>query len=224
VLRKGKFLLQTLLEYKGEEYVVLNCEKQHIIHPVVFGILPVWRDSSPFEYRMKLQLESYKLSLKDFWVYVDCALPVINGAAPRIGTCGETSGYEYQHMNVPILYSGAVLAARTLVNDYGIEREEGECAPCFCYKEVYELIFDHGILITTIDHSRDMKRVRKNIDLGYRDWNKKRDQRCIRHFIKNSMVGDYKITKSKKKEEKYLAQMRADYRVNDALQVEITVD
>ena len=215
--------MQTLVEYRGEDFIVLNCEKQHMIHPVVFGILPVWKDTSPFEFELKLKLDNYKLSLQNLWVHVDCALPVINQVSPNPAVRHNINGYEYQELQVPALYSGAVMVANTLVDSYGSEVEENEPYPCFCYKQIYELVFDHGILITTIDHSRDMRRIRKNIDLGYRDWNKKRDRRCIEHFIQNSLIGDYKPVKSIKKQERYLASMRAEYRENPVAQVEIKV-
>ena len=37
-----------------------------------------------------------------------------------------------------------------------------------------------------------MKRVRMNLNCGYRTLDKKKDVRCIQKFIRESFVGDYK--------------------------------
>lgn len=215
--------MQTLIEYRGEQFEVLECEHQYILHPQVFGILPVWKESSHFDFSMNFKLDEYKLTMNQMWVEADCAMPVINGIAPQYKTKNEQEGVIYDSLNIPIQYTGAILMAHTKVNVYGIVPEEQETLPCFCYKVVYEYIFENGILITTIDHSRAMVRIRKNLDLGYRDWNKKRDRRCIQQFIKTSLVGDYKLPRSKKKKEAYMSLMRAMYKEDAGISLAINI-
>lgn len=191
-----------------------------MFHPQVFGIHPIWKESSPFDFRMEIVLDNYKISLHRMWVKADCAMPVINGISPQYFAEGLKEGVIYDKLDIPILYTGAILLAHTKLNDYGIRPEAEEGLPCFCYKSVYEYIFENGILITTIDHSRSMLRIRKNIDFGYRDWNKKRDQRCIERFMKTSFVGDYKKV-SKKKTDEYLCEMRKLYKDSPCIMVEM---
>lgn len=213
------------MEYRGELYEVLKCENEYMIHPSVFGILPLWKDSSPFDFSMKVTLDNYKITLDQMWVDADCMMPVINGVAPKVQFEEKQSqGVTYEDLDVQILYTGSILVANTLVNDYDMEVPEGEKYPCFCYKVVYEYVFENGILITTIDHSRAMLRIRKNLDLGYRYLNKKRDRRCIEQFIKTSLVGDYKLKKNKKKKELYLAQMRSLYKERPDVKVEMKLN
>lgn len=222
--KKGEVGLQTLIEIKGEQFEVLSCENQFILHPLVFGILPVWKDSSPFDFELQISLDNYKIALHEMWVEADCALPIINGILPKYVSRHERDGALYDKLNIPIQYTGAILMAHTLVNDYGIQRSEGQNYPCFCYKVVYEYIFENGILITTIDHSRAMIRIRKNLDLGYRDIKKKRDLKCIQQFIKTSLVGDYKQLKRRKKLENYLSNMRELYKEHPCISLEINID
>lgn len=222
--KKGEVGLQTLIEMKGEQFEVLNCENQFILHPLVFGILPVWKESSPFDFNLQISLENYKMALHQMWVEADCALPMINGILPKYTSSHGRDGALYDKLNIPLQYSGAILMANSFVNDYGIQLEQGQKYPCYCYKVVYEYIFENGILITTIDHSRAMIRIRKNLDLGYRDLTKKRDFKCIEQFIKTSLVGDYKPSKSKKKQENYFSKMRDLYKEHPCIRVELNMD
>lgn len=222
--KKGEVGMQTLIEIKGEQFEVLNCENQFIVHPLVFGILPVWKESSPFDFNLHISLENYKIALCQMWVEADCALPKINGILPKYISNHGKDGALYDKLNIPLQYSGAILMANSLVNDYGIQPEQGKSHPCFSYKVVYEYIFENGILITTIDHSRAMIRIRKNLDLGYRNLTKMRDFKCIEQFVKTSMVGDYKPLKSKKKQERYFTKMRELYKEDPCIRVEINMD
>jgi len=116
---------------------------------------------------------------------------------------------QYYDINQPLHYTGSITIADDFVKDYSMN-DTGQ-APCFCYKCILELIFEDGILITTIDHSRDMLRIRKNIELGLRSLSKKRDFRCIEHFIKSTFIGNYKPFSSPKKSKKYLNKMKKQY-------------
>lgn len=215
--------MQTRIEIKGEQFDVLSCENQFIFHPLVFSILPVWKDSSPFDFTLDFKVDNYKIELCSMWLEVDCTLPVINGVVPKPTVMNNHEGVIYEKLAIPVQYTGAVLMANTIVNDYDITPDDRGIYPCFCYKVVYEYIFENGILITTIDHSRAMLRIRKNLDLGYRDWNKKRDKRCINQFIKTSFVGNYKKKRNKKREE-YLANMCKLYKENPGISLEINID
>ncbi len=223
-VRRGEVSLQTLFDIKGEQFEVLNCENQFIFHPVVLGISPVWKMNSPYDFDLRMELDNYKISLRQMWVHSDCVMPIVNEVVPKYGALEKKEGVLYNNLDIPIQYTGAILMAHTLVNDYGVHIIEGQKYPCYCYKVVYEYVFENGILITTIDHSRAMLRIRKNIDLGYRNLNKKRDMRCIQQFVKSSFIGNYKVTKSKKKLEDYLANMRELYKDNPCIEVKINID
>ncbi len=94
------------------------------------------------------------------------------------------------NLMIPNTYSGSIVIGRGLVTtDYQIH---GEKIPCYSYKEVLELIFSQGIIVTAINHSKAMKRVRMNLDGGYRTLSKKKDVRCIERFLRDSFVGLYR--------------------------------
>ena len=191
--------MHTIIKIKEEVFDVLMHENQYLFHPVLLnhGSLEKSKLLEPKE--LNIELVSYKLILKHMRVESDEELPTIQGVVPdrelelsNIGT--------YHDLDLDMKYTGAILMANTLVNTYGDEPDQAGNYPCYCYKVVYEYVFEQGILVTTIDHSRAMLRIRKNLDLGYRSLDKKRDYRCIRRFIKASLIGRYKSTK---KYEKY---------------------
>ena len=75
-------------------------------------------------------------------------------------------------------------------------------------------------MITTIDHSKAMLRVRKNIDKGYRDLGKFRDRKCIDQFIRTSLLGTYRKTHSLRKKMKCLDRMKDLYLNYPSIRVE----
>lgn len=187
--------MHTWIELKGEQYEVLRYEHPFILHPIVFGMNSKERDGSFANVELQLSLDNYKLVLRQM----------------------ELESTEH----IPVLYSGAILMAKTLVNDYGMDPNVEESYPCYCYKEVYEYVFEKGVLVTTIDHSRSMIRIRKNIDLGYRDLTKKRDVKCIQQYLRTSFVGRYKKAYNKKKTLAYVRKMKELYQDYCSLRLEI---
>jgi hypothetical protein len=183
-------------------YEILLCESKYIFHPEYFEITPVWNDDPDFEYRGTFVFKEYQLYLKSFIVSSGKSYPVINGVRPEPYYSEKVSeSVQYNDIMELMKFTGAVIIGNLIVNDYGIHDK----TPCFCYKNVKELIFHEGKLVTTIDHSRDMQRIRKNIDLGLRRLDKKQDINCINHFLKTSFVGEYSHPDKLKKEKSFKA-------------------
>lgn len=178
------------------QYHILKCEDKDIINPEVFGISPTWKNDKNFEYSNVLIIKEYQLYLKSLMVSSDRGYPEINGIQP-VAYFKENNmeAVIYEDIMHPVSFTGAVVAAAEPLNTYEIPGE----LPCFSYKQVLELIFQDGKLVTTVDHSKAMLRIRKNLDLGLRKLEKERDVRCIRHFIETSFVGDYKHPGKKRK-------------------------
>lgn len=83
-------------------------------------------------------------------------------------------------------YSGGVLILRGLLEEYA------EYEDLFSYETVLELIFRDGCLITTVDHSKAGLRIRRNLERGLRSMNSARDRLCIRRFILQTVICDYR--------------------------------
>lgn len=179
-------------------FLILKCEKKEIFDPHQIGISPIWSDNRNFHYSCVFEIKDYQLYLKNLILTSDRIYPNVGGAKPVfLSDENGVDTVEYRNVMIPVVYTGAILIGKNLVKTYGNERE----MPCYSFKTVRELIFQEGRLVTTIDHSKAMLRIRKNLDLGLRDLNKKRDLKCIKHFLKSSFVGNYK-TPIKNREKK----------------------
>ncbi len=169
-------------------YLILKCEMKTIYQPDILGISPLWSDDQDFECSGIFEIKEYQLYLNSFNVTAARSFPVVNGVEPELMFSEKgIETVQYNKVMIPIKFTGAVIIGNTLVKNYGTEEE----IPCYSYKEVREYIFQDGKLVTTIDHSKAMLRIRKNLDLGLRDLSKARDIKCIRHYLKTSFVGDY---------------------------------
>lgn len=184
-----------------ERYEILASEHLYIFHPEYFGISPTWANDSNFQYKCIFELKDHQLYLKSFQVTSDRGYPVINNVKPEIVSSNqELETVQYINVNEPLEYSGAIMFANSLVKDYRIQYHLDMYNPlCFSYKFVGELIFEEGKLITSVNHNKAMRRIRRNIDLGLRSLDKKQDVKCIINFIKVSFIGDYQPQEKKKK-------------------------
>lgn len=183
-----------IINYKNQNYIL--CMSENILfHPSKYNISPVW-STSDFEYESTYKVEEYKLLLQSFKVKTDSGYPKINNISPRLLESGDSFDFmEYKDIFEPLDYTGAVVIVNEFMHDYGFF----DYYPCYCYKNVFELIFAEGVLVTTINHNRAMNKIRKNIDAGLRNPKNKTDNRCINRFIKYSLVGDYHTNKDKRK-------------------------
>lgn len=178
-------------------FQILYCECNNIFQPEYFGISSTWSDDTAFGYYSLYEMKEFQLYLKSFTISSNRGYPTINGVNPEpYNTENGIETVQYNDIMEPMNYTGAIIVGNILINNQGTSNE----IPCYCYKLIRELIFHEGKLVTTIDHSKAMLRIRKNLDLGLRSLDKKQDVKCIQRFIKASFVGDYKhMDKNNKK-------------------------
>lgn len=181
--------------YKEEEYTLVLSESKQILKPAIYGIKPSGSEKKGWDYFCTFYLDGYQLMVKDLFIHSDWGYPVIAGVEPVefTGTDGF-SGMKYEEVSIPVDYQGGIVIGRDFVYDFGLTEEY----PCFCYREVMEFLFQNGKAVTTIEHNKAMVRIRKNIKLGLRSLKKGKDARCIRSFLKHSLVGKYRDTFLKK--------------------------
>lgn len=193
-------IVQQIL-YLNKSYKILFAEQEFIVHPAAFGYLPISTASAQCSFTSSFYLEDYHLILNN--------LIVGNGENINMGGA-RIEAYEAQHTfkNFPIAYNGAILIGADIVKEY---YDKDNRLSCFSYKSVYELIFEGGVLVTTIDQSKAMLRIRKNLELGLRSLSKGRDVWCIKRFVASSFVGDYATFRWNRKRINYLKDMKKDY-------------
>lgn len=193
--------LEHQLLYMNNAYLILAAEQEHIVHPAALGLTSLTKDTMEQSYFAEFEVKDYQLYLK-------C---ITLGSNQESATPFTNPDKTYYFEDFKVSYNGAVMIGTKRVKDYIFKDKE---APCFSYQKVYELVFAKGKLITTIDQSKAMLRIRKNIELGLRSLHKKNDQRCIERFIHSSMVGDYRPFLLKQSRYRYLKEMKKDYSGN----------
>jgi len=190
--------LQQELLYLDKNYKIISAEHEFIVHPAVFDILPLTSDSLESSFECSLKVIGYCLQIK--------SLTIFKETTEGFGDDMQLPfGVPYVFQDKPISYSGTILIGDSPIPEYSIKIGKENC---YFYKRVLELVFEEGNLITTIDHSKAMSRIRKNIELGFRSLTNNWDVRCISHFINSTFLGDYRPFSSVKKRLKYLKALK----------------
>lgn len=192
--------LENNIIFQEKNYKIIACEHDFIIHPTTFQIIPITLSALQVQYYANYTINDYKLYLEQL------TLEENPKETNRINGNNEE---QYIFKQQPLIYTGSIIIGQEVVKEYYVKN--WDTRPCFSYKYVYELVFKDGILTTTIDHSKAMLRIRKNIELGLRSLNKNRDLRCIKRFIKSSLVGDYDTKLSSNRKKRYLSQLSLKY-------------
>ncbi len=184
--------------FRDKCYIVISAEQDFILHPAVLA-------------EKKISSELTKLSfccdysIKNNQLMADCMTVSVSG--PEQQSSRITAG------EFPVLYSGVILIGREIISEYPLS---GHCLPCYSYRYVYELVFNKGVLVTTADQSKAMLRIRRNLELGLRSLAVKRDIRCIRRYLNDCFIGDYRPL-NLKKQLKYLEELKKRYREQEIL-------
>jgi hypothetical protein len=147
--------------------------------------------------------------VKEYKLFLDRIVVGSHDLGHQNGMGIERSSQLHEFDALPVPYNGAVLIGTNPVKEYYIKGEKK--LACFSYQRVYELIFEKGILITSVDQSRAMLRIRRNLELEQRDLNRSRDLRCILRFMNSSFIGDYKPFRFKFRRAGYIKEMKRDY-------------
>ncbi len=207
------------LRMDDKNYKILLCEYEDIFIPEDYNISPIWKNDINFKYYGAYELIDYQLYLHEFTVTSDREYPTINGVKPDVFYSEKImSTAEYQNLSLALDFTGAMIVVNEFIKDYGNDKMQA-----FNYKYVKELIFLNGKLVTTINHSKAMQRIRRNLETGLRDLSKRRDEKCIKKFIKSSFVGNYEkpLKRNKREEDKLFIIKKFLYRINELKNLEL---
>ncbi|MDF2908332.1 MAG: hypothetical protein K0R34_3653 [Herbinix sp.] len=192
-----------IMNYKNMEYTILAAEQECIIHPIALGYLPYSSASLQCSFSSHFIIKDYQLLLS--------RLDIVTNEAMNLGGM-HMEGYARKNSfeEFPVSYNGSILIGANIVKEYYLR---GSSPSYFSYQKLIELVFENGILITTVDQSRAMLRIRKNLELGLRSLDNNRDKRCINRFMNSVLVGDYKPFLLQYNLMKYIKDMKQDYSV-----------
>lgn len=124
---------------------------------------------------------------KNYMDYGEETYEILLKNSSQIKGCYKVKDFSLFLDNMPVYFRGGIVIGKGLENTFHFE----ENYPCYCYETVIELIFNEGKLITTIDHSKAMDRIRKNIEKGLRNLDNEIDLASINKFLRKSFVKKY---------------------------------
>lgn len=156
--------------YKDMVFELTMVEKGPLFDPWELGLISDEKRKNDLLVKGSYEIKDFTLYLKGFEI-IDTRdrLPV-----------------KKEDLQMPLFYNGSMLLAKDFLEDYR------EYRPIYGYKKFLELIFEDGRLITAVDHSRAMYRIRRNLETGLRDLSNPKDVRCIFHFVNDLFIGKYK--------------------------------
>ncbi|HWT75520.1 MAG TPA: hypothetical protein VN258_12510 [Mobilitalea sp.] len=178
------------LAYHNKDYKIIHSEQEFIVHPAAFNLLPLTKASLQCSFSSNFHIENYRLYLDKITLFP-----------------GEAGEKQVTFHNCAISYNGAILIGDNMIREYNLKGRPA----CFSYQNVIELVFEDGVLITSVDQSKAMLRIRKNLELSMRNLTRGRDQRCILRFMNSAFVGDYRSFKLSVARRKYIQEMKSEY-------------
>lgn len=154
------------LEFKGKSYVVAAIQGEGLFDPYSFGLHPIpsitacWRG-----YVCSYIIDQGQLKLGELSVSLEkSSEPVkieINGISPSPPSQEvELFNTRFKQLGLAIPFSGGILAADGFIRELYVHMG---FQPAWKYQEVFELIFEKGMLQYSADVSRSIKTVRDKI-------------------------------------------------------------
>lgn len=195
--------LEQKLDYHNIEFSILATEQEFIIHPIALGYLPFSSASLQCPFSSRFMIKEFRLFLSKIDVGT-------NESMNLGGAWIEDYIQKHTFEEFPVAYNGAILIGANPIKEY---HRKGDISSYFSYQKVIELVFENGVLITTVDQSKAMLRIRKNLELGLRSYNKKRDKNCINRFMNATFVGDYKPFRFQYNRMNYIKEMKKEYSI-----------
>ena len=147
--------------YKGRNHQIIAMTNPIDFNPEDYGFRPAaphtacWRG-----YICQYDITDDQLFLSKLWVNqeVDDPYPVFDGVSPTLDR--NESMMVYKELRHRIDYDGRVVVGSGFLREYyihmGFQR-------AWAFRNVYELVFEHGKVIRKINHSKVAEGIRKKI-------------------------------------------------------------
>lgn len=160
--------IHNVMLYNDQIYSIIALQNELDFKPEPYGIAPdkgcsmCWRG-----YFCKFGIIENQLVIMDWHILVNDQLEQLEPPIVENNQAVISSGkWQYVAMNIPIDYSGGVVIGTGFIDKYYIHMGFQQV---YAYKKVYELIFEKGILIETLNHSERIEQLRQNIDEKHKD-------------------------------------------------------
>ena len=194
------------LQYEEKDYEIAGINGDGLFNPAQYKMKPIWQCTACWRgfvtrYQVEndeLHLTALSISLTDVdWQnkgrkFPKIQPPIIEGYKAIDMSVEQWSLFEYYYTNMRLLipFTGGLLLTRDFIEDLHVHMG---FHPAWKYRTVYELLFEKGRLIRSIDISKKMAEIRlemKEVELKpYLDTSEK----DVTEWVEQCFTRDYKL-------------------------------
>lgn len=148
--------------YKEDNYSIVAISKPIQFDPLDYGIKPVACCSACWKgYWCDYHISTKGIMLQNLYINSENEYyPEINNVSPEKKR--KYMGHHfYKNINIFMEYTGKILIGNGFIREYYIHMGYQRA---WAYEVLEELLFDHGKLVKTIDHSEMAKKLRKELE------------------------------------------------------------
>ena len=181
--------------FNGEDFSLTGFTDKIPFYPGDYAITPkgvssaCWRGFYRIFSIVNNELVLKKFNVNDANIENNISGPKINGVKPNLNTKGRSFfNKSYENIDLKIAYTGSILIGKGFIRDLYVHMG---FHPAWKFKKVFELTFDKGNLIETIDLSEKMVEVRKEVEKKKTIKNNEIEVNEIAKWIKESFNQKY---------------------------------
>lgn len=156
-------------QYEGDRYFAVAGNSFVGFQPSDYGICPAPRNTACWDgYWCEYQISEKGIILQNLYINAkDDYYPEINHVSPLKD--GKMGHHFYKNINIRIEYTGKILMGESFSEMQYVFMGYMGNHWSMSYKLLKELIFDHGKLVTTVDHSEEAKKLELRTEIRIPD-------------------------------------------------------
>lgn len=185
------------LEYLGREFDLAGIHGGPVFEPQQYGLAPQMISTACWAgFYCTFTVDAEALRLKELSI----GLPEPQATAAREGRGPELFGtrpvyvenrycFVYEALNAVLPFTGGLLVADGFLQELYVHMG---FAPAWKYREVYELIFEEGRLVRTLDCSKQMAKVRERLTQGPLEPDPFANRHAVKAWVAKCFSREYK--------------------------------
>lgn len=155
--------------FKKKKYEFIAKNRSKVFDPRDYGLKPNASSTACYRgYWCEFVIRRSKLIMEKLLLYnAEGYYPPFNGIEPSLVECEdpfgwpENDGHVTYKVNMVMDYSGSIVIGHGFIDKYYVH---GGFQRAWAFKEVKEIVFNKGKVVEVIDHSKEVKDLRRQYD------------------------------------------------------------
>lgn len=146
--------------YQDREFAIAGVRGSERFDPEAYGIEPIGKCTACWRgFVSGYLIEADQLLLDELYLCLDTPAEALFGVEP-VPIDDGIFDVKYEHLGHPESYTGGLLLARDFIDELYVHMGSH---PAWKYREVHELIFEEGRLVSAVDRSAQLPELREEI-------------------------------------------------------------